>query len=345
MLIVCAELAAGRGRAGRRPAGVPVVRAGWGRGGMRASGWCAGVGGSGVAAAAGEVPGVCGHARAVAGRVVAAPPGRGRGDRRGARGAGGGEGHRRIAERLGVPADTVRGWLRRFARGAEPVRAHFSRWAFALDVELGPVCRPASGVADAVEAIGGRGARVRVAVRAGGCVAGRRAVDGRACCCATRVAPSRRGVSWEGPALMTRTREASGEERRREVALFRYALVRDAADPALSKASAAGWSASWPRASTSARTGAWCGSGARRWIEWIRAYRAGGYEALVPRPAGGGAAHERRVLELAFAFKREQPGPHRGADPRDHDSPPASRRRAPRTLQTHLVARGPEPPG
>ena len=65
-----------------------------------------------------------------------------------------GAGHRPIAERLGVPKDTVRGWLRRFARDAEAIRAHFSRWAFALDSGLGPVL-PAGGVfADAVAVIG-----------------------------------------------------------------------------------------------------------------------------------------------------------------------------------------------
>jgi len=64
-----------------------------------------------------------------------------------------GVGHRRIAERLGVPKDTVRGWLRRFVARAEQARAHFMRWAFALDPELGPVM-PAGGVlADALEAI------------------------------------------------------------------------------------------------------------------------------------------------------------------------------------------------
>ncbi len=64
-----------------------------------------------------------------------------------------GAGHRLIAERLGLPKDTVRGWLRRFARDAEAIRAHFSRWAFALDPELGAV-RPAGGAfADAVAAI------------------------------------------------------------------------------------------------------------------------------------------------------------------------------------------------
>src|SRR3954464_2904452 len=61
-----------------------------------------------------------------------------------------GTGHRPIAGRLGVPADTVRGWLRRFARDAEAVRAHFSRWAFALDPELRPVPPAGSAFADAV---------------------------------------------------------------------------------------------------------------------------------------------------------------------------------------------------
>jgi Homeodomain-like domain-containing protein len=64
-----------------------------------------------------------------------------------------GEGYRRIAGRLGVPADTVRGWLRRFAERAERIRAHFTRWVVALDLEIGPVLPAGSGFADALEAI------------------------------------------------------------------------------------------------------------------------------------------------------------------------------------------------
>jgi hypothetical protein len=64
-----------------------------------------------------------------------------------------GQGYRRIAGRLGVHADTVRGWLRRFAERAELVRAHFTRCAVALDVELGAVLPAGSSVADALEAI------------------------------------------------------------------------------------------------------------------------------------------------------------------------------------------------
>ena len=64
-----------------------------------------------------------------------------------------GEGHRLIARRLGVHADTVRGWLRRFAEHAERIRMHFTRWAVVLDVEIGVVLPAGSGIADALEAI------------------------------------------------------------------------------------------------------------------------------------------------------------------------------------------------
>jgi hypothetical protein len=64
-----------------------------------------------------------------------------------------GEGHRLIARRLGVHADTVRGWLRRFAERAELIRAHFTRWTVALDSEIGAVLPAGSGIADALEAI------------------------------------------------------------------------------------------------------------------------------------------------------------------------------------------------
>ncbi|MDQ5834515.1 MAG: helix-turn-helix domain-containing protein [Actinomycetota bacterium] len=64
-----------------------------------------------------------------------------------------GLGYRPIAGRLGVHAGTVRGWLRRFAERADRIGAHFTRWAVALDPELGPVLPGGSGVADALEAI------------------------------------------------------------------------------------------------------------------------------------------------------------------------------------------------
>jgi hypothetical protein len=65
-----------------------------------------------------------------------------------------GVGHRGIARRLGVVEDTVRGWPRRFGRDAEQIRAHFVRWAFAPDPELGPLAPAGTAFADAMTAIG-----------------------------------------------------------------------------------------------------------------------------------------------------------------------------------------------
>lgn len=65
-----------------------------------------------------------------------------------------GVGHRRIAGRLGVHPDTVRGWLRRFAARAVEVREHFTRLAQGLGADLRVVQPRASPAADALEAIG-----------------------------------------------------------------------------------------------------------------------------------------------------------------------------------------------
>ena len=81
-------------------------------------------------------------------------------------GAAGGLGHRRIAERLGRPACTVRGWLRRFRSRAGDLRAAFTRLLCALDPDPrlpGPAGSP---VADAVAAI--LAAAAAVACRWGG---------------------------------------------------------------------------------------------------------------------------------------------------------------------------------
>lgn len=71
-----------------------------------------------------------------------------------------GVGFRRIAAGVRRPAETVRGWLRRFAERAEVVRAVFTIWLVAVDPD--PVMpHPAGGVfADAVAAIGALAAAV-----------------------------------------------------------------------------------------------------------------------------------------------------------------------------------------
>jgi hypothetical protein len=64
-----------------------------------------------------------------------------------------GEGYRRIASGVGQKLWTVRGWLRAFARDAEALRAHFTRWAYALDSVLGPIGAVGDRFADAVAAV------------------------------------------------------------------------------------------------------------------------------------------------------------------------------------------------
>ena len=66
-----------------------------------------------------------------------------------------------IATELGVPFDTVRRWLRRFAACAEELRVGLWAMAHALDPELEPIVAQGAPFADAVEALG-------VAMRAAG---------------------------------------------------------------------------------------------------------------------------------------------------------------------------------
>jgi hypothetical protein len=63
--------------------------------------------------------------------------------------AAAGSGHRRIATLLVIPQGTVRGWLRRARTLAEAIRARSTRWAHALDPELGPTA-PSGWLAEPV---------------------------------------------------------------------------------------------------------------------------------------------------------------------------------------------------
>jgi hypothetical protein len=67
--------------------------------------------------------------------------------------AAAGLGHRLIAQRLGRPVATVRGWLRRFASRAGPLRAAFTALVGALDPDPRLPAPGGSGLADAVAAI------------------------------------------------------------------------------------------------------------------------------------------------------------------------------------------------
>jgi hypothetical protein len=67
--------------------------------------------------------------------------------------AAAGQGHRRAARELGVPEDTVRGWLRRAAGRAGQVREVFTRVAAALSADPVPLEPAGSPLADALVAV------------------------------------------------------------------------------------------------------------------------------------------------------------------------------------------------
>src|SRR4051795_1798937 len=98
-----------------------------------------------------------------------------------------------------------------------------------------------------------------------------------------------------------------GEDRRREIGLFRYALVRDAADPALSKAERGRLVRALADREHVGPDGALVRVARGTLDEWIRAYRRGGFEALVPRPRVVAPRTSVELLELAFQLKRERP--------------------------------------
>ena len=100
------------------------------------------------------------------------------------------------------------------------------------------------------------------------------------------------------------------DERALEVGLFvyfRYALIREAADPALSKAQRGRLVRELASHEHVGPDGRLMRVGRSTIDDWIRAYLAGGFEALCPRPRQSGPVTAPRVLCLAEALKRELP--------------------------------------
>ena len=131
------------------------------------------------------------------------------------------------------------------------------------------------------------------------------------------------------------------EDRRREIGLFRYALVRDAADPGLSKAERGRLVRALAEREHVGPDGRLVRVARGTLDEWIRFYRRGGFEALVPRPRVVLPRTAAEVLELAFALKRERPE-RTAAQVREIMLATAGEGRVPglRTLQTHLARAG-----
>jgi transcriptional regulator GlxA family with amidase domain len=71
-----------------------------------------------------------------------------------------GAGARTVAAALGRPAETARGWVRRFAGRAEAVRVAFTALLAGVGVDPVPPAAAVSAFADAVAAVAGAGAAV-----------------------------------------------------------------------------------------------------------------------------------------------------------------------------------------
>jgi putative transposase len=125
--------------------------------------------------------------------------------------------------------------------------------------------------------------------------------------------------------------------RAREVGLFRYALIREAADPGLTTRQRGRLVRALAEAEHVGPFGDRVRVSRVTLDRWIRAWRAGGFDALVPTSRNVGPRTPATVLELAVALKREVPGrtaAQVAAILNEHAPGTAP---APRTLQRHFA--------
>lgn len=97
------------------------------------------------------------------------------------------------------------------------------------------------------------------------------------------------------------------DDHRRDIALFRYSLIHEAADPALSpreRGALVRRLAAREHVTPEGRRVRIARSTIDR---WIRAWRAGGYESLVPDPRAGVPLTAKHILDAAVVLKREEP--------------------------------------
>jgi putative transposase len=97
------------------------------------------------------------------------------------------------------------------------------------------------------------------------------------------------------------------DDHRRDIALFRYSLIREAADPELTGSERGVLVRRLAAREHVAPDGRRVRVGRSTLDRWIRAWRAGGYEALVPDPRVGVPLTPADVLDAAVALKREEP--------------------------------------
>ena len=98
------------------------------------------------------------------------------------------------------------------------------------------------------------------------------------------------------------------DDRHRDVALFRYSLIREAADPALTKAERGQLVRALAARDHTGPRGERVRVARNSIDRWIRAWRAGGFEALVPASRAAEPTTPAAMLDLAVKLKREAPG-------------------------------------
>jgi putative transposase len=96
-------------------------------------------------------------------------------------------------------------------------------------------------------------------------------------------------------------------ERARRVGLFRYELIQEVVDPSLSARQRGRAVRALAAAEHRGPSGELVRVSRPTVDRWVRAWRAGGFEALVPSAARVGPRTPAEVLDLAVALKRENP--------------------------------------
>ena len=100
---------------------------------------------------------------------------------------------------------------------------------------------------------------------------------------------------------------ATRSERARAIGLFRYGLIREAADPGLSTRVRGRLVRAVAAAEHTDPTGRRVRVSRDTLDRWIRAWRRGGFDALVPSPRQASPRLPVEVVEMAIALKRENP--------------------------------------
>jgi putative transposase len=128
-------------------------------------------------------------------------------------------------------------------------------------------------------------------------------------------------------------------DRAQEIGLFRWRVVGEATDVSLSARERGRLVRALAEREHLDPDGRWVRVGRNTLDRWIRAYREGGFDGLVPAPRRVANGTPERVLELAVALRREQPARtaaqiHRIIVEAEGAAPSA------RTIQRHLSAAG-----